>query len=352
MLLFSPTRVFFLVFGIVFACFSVLFLLSRTKQSEWTLFAAFFGHFGGFFILLALWDILAAFRLYTHVASLVLGLPLVPISLAILGKMFGETEGLRRWLVPCVLGSFVVFLICAGMFIGGMGRLWPLALSRGWAFVCFAFTISVEVYRLRPFDRLPRQLLQFFIFLAIGIMALAVLAVFHFFNPRMSHLLIWMLIAVILCFAASTVYRSPGTFKLLEAQSRGVRSSRSLLRTIDIQAKLDEIGRLLREKRIYRDSELSLLQLATQVQLSPHQLSELLNTYAKQNFSEYVMRYRIEHAKRELADPRGESILDIAFSSGFNAKSTFNSAFRQATGLTPSGYRKAERPKNKTSKKK
>jgi AraC-like DNA-binding protein len=34
------------------------------------------------------------------------------------------------------------------------------------------------------------------------------------------------------------------------------------------------------------------------------------------------------------------TILGIAFDCGFNSKSTFNSVFKQFTGLTPSGYKK------------
>ena len=44
-----------------------------------------------------------------------------------------------------------------------------------------------------------------------------------------------------------------------------------------------------------------------------------------------------------LADDPNVQVLNIAFASGFNSKSTFNQLFKKATGSTPPGFRKGLR---------
>lgn len=58
-------------------------------------------------------------------------------------------------------------------------------------------------------------------------------------------------------------------------------------------------------------------------------------------FSEYVLRFRLERAYRDLIDPRfGEhSIIDIAFNAGFADQSWFNRTFRRQFGASPSEVR-------------
>ncbi len=65
-------------------------------------------------------------------------------------------------------------------------------------------------------------------------------------------------------------------------------------------------------------------------------IHEILNT----TFNSLINKYRIESARKMLADENQKlSIEGIAFSVGFSSKSTFNSAFKQFTGLTPSELR-------------
>ena len=56
----------------------------------------------------------------------------------------------------------------------------------------------------------------------------------------------------------------------------------------------------------------------------------------------YYVSRRIEGAKALLA-ARGHSVTDVALALGFSETSAFASAFRKATGLTPSEYRRGHR---------
>jgi len=104
---------------------------------------------------------------------------------------------------------------------------------------------------------------------------------------------------------------------------------------------LDLLLKLMEEEKPFRDSELTLHQLAERLSISPHNLSEVLNTQISQSFFDFINHYRIEQVKKDLADPEKQNlkILSIAFDGGFNSKTSFNTIFKKATGLTPSEYR-------------
>ena len=52
--------------------------------------------------------------------------------------------------------------------------------------------------------------------------------------------------------------------------------------------------------------------------------------------------YRVREVQARLTDPSFAdwTILAIGMEAGFNAKSSFNAAFRRHTGMTPSQYRR------------
>ena len=57
------------------------------------------------------------------------------------------------------------------------------------------------------------------------------------------------------------------------------------------------------------------------------------------NFNELINKYRIEKAAKIIDDSNGDAvIIDIAYSVGFNSKSTFNKAFKKFINMTPSDY--------------
>jgi AraC-like DNA-binding protein len=91
----------------------------------------------------------------------------------------------------------------------------------------------------------------------------------------------------------------------------------------------------------HRNSELSLSLLASQIQMSRNQLSEVINSNMGCNFYDFVNKYRVEDVKQLMVDPKYKdfTILAIAFEAGFPSKSTFNSIFKKITGLTPSEYK-------------
>ncbi len=95
------------------------------------------------------------------------------------------------------------------------------------------------------------------------------------------------------------------------------------------------------EKKPYLRDELTLQNLADELSLSTHHLSMILNIHFKQNFYNFINRYRIDDVKQKFTHPdyKDQNILSIAYSAGFNSKSTFNNTFKKFTGETPKEYR-------------
>lgn len=85
-------------------------------------------------------------------------------------------------------------------------------------------------------------------------------------------------------------------------------------------------------------NDLSLTELASVVALSPKHFVVLFRATFGITPHQYLLRERIEQAKRLLAT-QSMSIADIAFSVGFSTQSHFTAAFRKVVGVTPRHYR-------------
>ncbi len=93
----------------------------------------------------------------------------------------------------------------------------------------------------------------------------------------------------------------------------------------------------------YLDPEVNLARLAEAIQVPYYRISEVLGKYRKTSFYELINSHRIKDIQQALSDPNYAhlSILGIAFEFGFNAKSTFNTAFKKFAGMSPSEYKKS-----------
>lgn len=98
---------------------------------------------------------------------------------------------------------------------------------------------------------------------------------------------------------------------------------------------------LMQDERLHEAPGLDLQSLSQRSGWSPNQVSQALNQGLGQSFSEFVNSFRVGAARACLSDPSDlRSVLDIGLAAGFGSKSTFNSAFKRATGQTPSEYRR------------
>ncbi|MBN1532943.1 MAG: AraC family transcriptional regulator [Spirochaetes bacterium] len=134
--------------------------------------------------------------------------------------------------------------------------------------------------------------------------------------------------------------RYPEFIQRFSREIRRTRYERSLIEGLNTDDILRRLKELMVDERLYCDEDLTLHRTAVHLSLSPHQLSELLNSRLRVNFNGYVNAYRIQEAKELLEREPERSILSIAYAAGFNSKSVFYSSFRKATGISPAEYRK------------
>jgi len=95
----------------------------------------------------------------------------------------------------------------------------------------------------------------------------------------------------------------------------------------------------LLDSGIYRDPTISLSKLAELLNLTNHHLSQVINEQSNNNYYYLINSYRIKDAKKQLSCTN-KSIIDIAYSAGFNSKSSFYNEFKMNTNMAPSVYRK------------
>ncbi len=105
---------------------------------------------------------------------------------------------------------------------------------------------------------------------------------------------------------------------------------------------LSRLKSYMKTEAPYLESSLSIYDLSQQLNVPSKELSVLINHNLNQHFFDFVNEYRIKKAIEILADASKNdlTILEILYEVGFNSKSSFNTAFKKYTKLTPTQYRR------------
>jgi len=100
---------------------------------------------------------------------------------------------------------------------------------------------------------------------------------------------------------------------------------------------------VMQEEALYLDCDLTLPVLAEAAGLTAPQVSQVLNGQMNLNFFSFVNSYRIEAARRILLDPKTSDtpVVELAVEVGFKSKSSFYDAFKRATNMTPTQFKRA-----------
>ncbi len=169
--------------------------------------------------------------------------------------------------------------------------------------------------------------------------AVSVIALTMPFSQKLFYSLYASAIGLALFIVALVVSYQP---KLTESVSQAAIETYavSTLTAIDCEAKLALLNELMNDDKLYQQSNLDRQTIANELDLSTHQLSELINTKLGLGFSQYLRQQRIKAAKEQLLSQPKASVLSIGLEVGFSSQSNFYDAFKELVGTTPAKYRK------------
>jgi AraC-like DNA-binding protein len=97
----------------------------------------------------------------------------------------------------------------------------------------------------------------------------------------------------------------------------------------------------IEKEKVYENPDLKMSDLADHLHLSPSKLSQVFSLYIKENYYDFINRYRLEAFKRLVDQGETEryTLLALSAKCGFK-KSSFFSTFRKVEGMTPTEYLK------------
>jgi AraC-like DNA-binding protein len=124
--------------------------------------------------------------------------------------------------------------------------------------------------------------------------------------------------------------------------SKEKKYSKSGLKDGDAQNFLTILEEYMRSEKPYLDPDITIVDVASTLDIPKHYITQIINEKMNKNFYQYINEYRINEVKQKIADKNyiDHSILRIAYDSGFNSKSSFNTMFKKITDITPSEYKK------------
>ncbi len=135
-----------------------------------------------------------------------------------------------------------------------------------------------------------------------------------------------------------------GTFEI-EKNSSATR--KKMLSSDKLTLLKNEVENLVVAKEQFLDNEISLKSLAKQLDVSTNHLSEAINVGFEMSFSSFINSHRISYFKKLVHDSSNKhlTLLALAYESGFNSKTVFNTYFKKSEGMTPKQYWKSVYPK-------
>lgn len=135
------------------------------------------------------------------------------------------------------------------------------------------------------------------------------------------------------------VQQIKSTIDIKENQSETARMNTDMCDNLD-----RNMERLMKSSKPYLNSKLTLSDLAGKLNTNQTYLSNFLNRQKNISFTDYINQLRVKEACRQLLLPKNSnlSVDALAAISGFNSKSTFYTAFRKVTGMTPAEFQKSD----------
>ncbi|WP_299438106.1 helix-turn-helix domain-containing protein [uncultured Aquimarina sp.] len=168
------------------------------------------------------------------------------------------------------------------------------------------------------------------------------------FGSKMPLTFLWVAVSV---FMYWLIYKGLYQFKLSNEQyeirqllGSSAKDIKSLIKN-DRNPYIDQLMILIQEEQIHHNPDLSRDLVAKRLGISSGYLSQQINTNCSMNFSEFINHYRVNDIKRMILDQDFDkySLLAIGMEAGFKSKTTFYTAFKKETGMSPNTFKKEQK---------
>lgn len=125
-----------------------------------------------------------------------------------------------------------------------------------------------------------------------------------------------------------------------ETNTDKIKYEKSGLNTSTIEIIHSQLTKLILEEKVYKNSELTLVSLAEQLNIHSNSLSQVINSMENNNFYDFINSKRVNEFKEIVILPENQkfTLLSLAYNCGFNSKTSFNRHFKKHTGFSPTEY--------------
>ncbi len=145
------------------------------------------------------------------------------------------------------------------------------------------------------------------------------------------------------CWILWQALNKPELFKGISSQLEAIRfpTGNKKIPTEQASEILAKLELHMQSHKPYLNPTLNIDTLAEEVGVAAQDISLALNHHLGRHFFDFINGYRIAAACAMLASPdcSEKTVIDISLESGFNSKSSFNTAFKKQMQITPSEYR-------------
>ncbi len=162
---------------------------------------------------------------------------------------------------------------------------------------------------------------------------------------KTSQIIIALIVLTTICWYVLKALKNPDLFKGVDSK---ITLAKNLIRentpNKNIDSEIQVLNKYMAENEPYLNPSLTIRNLAVQMKIPMRDLSVLINQSLNKHFFDFVNEYRIKKAMDILKDSSNYkmTVLEILYEVGFNSKSSFNTAFKKHTQLTPTQFRKKE----------
>ncbi|HTF97412.1 MAG TPA: AraC family transcriptional regulator [Cellvibrio sp.] len=276
----------------------------------------------------------------------------MPLFLWLYGKqLFDDGFDLERWpwwakLALVLLGVFYIYVFLVR---GGGGQLQMASHVIAFLFIVHLLVSVISTWRHDLVEQ--RRIARFWFVLLVGLFFL-MLDVVELSNTDVNRHEVFMLVNASICLIGTSI-----TAALLFFHEF---STRSVIRP-DIPSEATRYSRLIPQENAlakklqtfiddagYLQSDLTINKLASQLECPEHHLRKLINqSLGHTNFNTFLNHHRIGAARKRLVES-SLPVLSIALDLGYGSIASFNRAFKEIVGITPTAYRTAKQSNNES----